>query len=74
MPDAVSGEIVAVAVVLADDATADVASLRTWTSERIAPDKVPTRWFIVPSIPRNDRGKVNRAAVAEACLMESSAA
>ena len=32
------------------------------------PPGQPERWFVVAEIPKTDRGKLNRAAVREACL------
>jgi oxalate---CoA ligase len=63
VPDALGGEAVGAAVRLTPQATADTDSLRTWCRERMRPGAVPEHWFIVDSIPRNTRGKVNRDVV-----------
>ncbi|MDP6705144.1 MAG: fatty acid--CoA ligase family protein [Alphaproteobacteria bacterium] len=68
IPDEISGEVVAVAVHLADDARGDATALRAWCGERIKPDSVPRRWFVVDKVPKTDRGKVNRDRVREHCL------
>ena len=36
-------------------------------------DAVPGRVFLVPDIPKTDRGKLNRDTVARFCLNESAA-
>jgi acyl-CoA synthetase (AMP-forming)/AMP-acid ligase II len=66
-PEALLGEDVGVAVVLADTADATVLDLFDWTSRHLARHQVPQRWYVVPEIPRSSRGKVNRASVAERC-------
>ena len=63
IPDPISGEVVGAAVRLVQGATADISSLQAWCRERLRRDAVPERWFVVASIPRNARGKVNREAV-----------
>ena len=73
LPDAVAGEIVAVAVRLAPGALSDVESLRAWCRERVRREAVPERWFIVEQIPRTMRGKVNRDAVRRQLIGESAA-
>ena len=68
LPDTISGEIVAVAVCATANAPLDTETLKTWCSERISREKVPTRWFVVDEIPKTDRGKINRDLVARHCL------
>ena len=66
-PEALIGEDVGVAVVLADAADATVLDLFDWTSRHLARHQLPQRWYVLPEIPRSSRGKVNRASVAERC-------
>lgn len=68
VPDSLSGETVAVAVLLKDQAQTDAEELRQWCSERIRKDCVPEKWFFVREIPKTDRGKINRTTVREYCL------
>ena len=68
MPDPVAGETVAAAVRLRPGAMTGTEDLRAWCLERIRRECVPERWFVVAEIPKTDRGKLNRAAVREACL------
>jgi acyl-CoA synthetase (AMP-forming)/AMP-acid ligase II len=67
VPDPVNGERVAVALRLVDADLAP-AELKQWCAARIRPDCVPEKWFILPEIPKTDRGKINRATVRETCL------
>lgn len=64
--DAVAGELVAVAVRPHDDA--DPAELERWCRQRIRPECVPARWYLVSELARNERGKLDRRAVRAACL------
>ena len=68
MPDEIRGEIVAIAVAPVDGVDLDLGQLRTWTREHIRRESVPDRWFIVPEVPKTDRGKVNRQSVMEYCM------
>ena len=67
VPDPINGEMVAVAVRLADNAAAP-ADLKAWCAERIRMDCVPEKWFVLPEIPKTDRGKINRDRVRDVCL------
>jgi acyl-CoA synthetase (AMP-forming)/AMP-acid ligase II len=53
------------AVVACDPATTNYASIVSWCRARLAPHKVPRSIVLVDAIPRNARGKVDRAALAE---------
>lgn len=66
--DDIAGEIVGVAIEPAPGADADLAALETWCRARIRKACVPDRWFILPALPRTDRGKLSRDAVRERCL------
>ncbi len=68
LADDISGERVGVAVRLREGAAADAGALKSWCAERIRRESVPERWFLVPEIPRTERGKVNRRKVMERCL------
>ena len=74
IPDEISGEVVGIAVRLADGGTAvGAAELRDWCRERIKRESVPERWFIVSEIPKTDRGKINRDRVRDYCLAKGAA-
>lgn len=68
--DAISGETVAAAVVSKAGETLEPEALREWCAERIRPDCIPERWYIVEDIPKTDRGKINRETVRNFCLGE----
>jgi oxalate---CoA ligase len=57
------GEDVAVAIVLHAGAQADDRSLRRHALDRLAPQKVPSRFLVVDSIPKGTTGKVLRLAL-----------
>jgi acyl-CoA synthetase (AMP-forming)/AMP-acid ligase II len=66
--DEVDGDSVAVAVSLVDGSDVDTRGLRRWCAKRISREKVPVKWFVLDEVPKTDRGKLNRAAVAAHCL------
>ena len=66
IPDAVSGEVIGVAIRLRKGAIANPPVLQAWCRNQANRAIVPERWFIVDAIPRNARGKVDRAAVRRA--------
>jgi acyl-CoA synthetase (AMP-forming)/AMP-acid ligase II len=66
MPDPAGGEQVGLAFVALDEVT-DV-DLRTWASERLRPEAIPTVWQQMEALPRSDRGKLNRDLVRDAVL------
>lgn len=65
--DEMYGQSVAMAVVLESPDPANIRALHAWMKERLAEHKLPTRWWLVESIPRTSRGKLNRAAVKASC-------
>ena len=64
LPDSEWGERVAAAVVLNDNHTLDLQSLRTWARELLAVHKLPSRLVILDALPRNAMGKVMKPALA----------
>lgn len=66
--DEILGQTVGVAVALQPSRGRDLDEIKAWLTTQLDKDKRPDRWFIVDSIPKSDRGKVNRQAVAKACL------
>jgi acyl-CoA synthetase (AMP-forming)/AMP-acid ligase II len=67
LDDPVYGQAVGMAVVLADQRDETISALYSWLKSRLAEHKLPSRWWIIDSIPRTSRGKVNRDAVKAAC-------
>ncbi|MBI3548943.1 MAG: acyl--CoA ligase [Elusimicrobia bacterium] len=68
MPDAVLGETVGAAVVLARRGASAAADLRRWCRLRMPKDAVPEELFFVTAIARTSRGKIERRRVAAMCL------
>lgn len=71
-PDDLAGELVGVAVCPASGEF-NLDAVRRWCQDRLSSEKVPDRWFVVDEIPKSDRGKVNRDAVARYCLAHAPA-
>lgn len=68
VPDMISGETVAVAVTIKKGQSLKPSDLRAWCRDKIRPDGIPEKWFMVTEIPKTDRGKINRGVVREYCL------
>jgi acyl-CoA synthetase (AMP-forming)/AMP-acid ligase II len=65
MADDLSGQTIGVAVVPADPENFDLEKLKAWCAARLVREKQPEKWFVVRQIPKNDRGKINRAELAQ---------
>ena len=63
--DPISGQDVNVAIVLNDKDKLN--EVKNWLSTNISDYKFPTKWFVLDSIPKTERGKVNRDNVAKVC-------
>jgi long-chain acyl-CoA synthetase len=59
---------VAAAIVLEPNSADGVDAIRTWCETRIRREALPSRLFLLPVLPRTDRGKLNRDTVRDACL------
>jgi acyl-CoA synthetase (AMP-forming)/AMP-acid ligase II len=68
LPDALSGETVAAAIVMEPGETTGIDAIRSWCEARIRREALPARLFVLPALPRTDRGKLNRDIVRDACL------
>lgn len=66
IPDPISGEAVAAAIVLAPGASGDLEAIKSWCRIQASPDKTPSRLHVLSAIPRNDRGKIVRSDVRNA--------
>lgn len=58
------GQRVAAAVVPREGRSLELAELRAWARERLAAYKLPSRLLLLPELPRNAMGKVNKPALA----------
>jgi long-chain acyl-CoA synthetase len=65
--DSFYGQNIAMAVVLKSGESETLRSLHQFMSLRLAAHKMPIRWFVVESIARTSRGKLNRASISEGC-------
>jgi acyl-CoA synthetase (AMP-forming)/AMP-acid ligase II len=68
LPDPLSGETVAAAVVLEPGSSTTIETLRQWCAGEIRREASPSRLFVLPALPRTDRGKLNRDVVRAACV------
>ena len=59
------GQCVAVAAVLNGADKLELAELRTWGKERLAPYKIPSKLLVTDTLPRNAMGKVKKKEVAK---------
>jgi acyl-CoA synthetase (AMP-forming)/AMP-acid ligase II len=66
--DPLYGQNIGLALVLANENDATVRELHAWMQTHLASHQLPARWYRIEAIPRTSRGKINRAAVAEACI------
>ena len=67
LDDAIYGQSVGMAVVLADEKPETIRALHAQMSSQLAEQKMPSRWWSLEDIPRTSRGKLNRDAVKAAC-------
>ena len=65
LPDPVSGEAVAVAVVMRPGASGTDEAIKDWCRKHIRAEAVPSLIFRLAEIPRNERGKIVRNVVRE---------
>jgi fatty-acyl-CoA synthase/long-chain acyl-CoA synthetase len=68
LPDDRWGEIVAAILCTGTDPAQSKADLLAWAQQRLAPYKVPSRWFVAEEFPRTPTGKVRRFALRDAAL------
>lgn len=63
LEDPTWGEVVAVAIVLAEPNSLSADDLKAWCRERLSAYKIPKRILFVDNLPRNAMGKVTKPAV-----------
>ncbi|XP_020092828.1 malonate--CoA ligase [Ananas comosus] len=81
LPDKDYGEVVCAIIVPQEEAkkkaeqelkpALSLEELRSWSTERLAPYKIPTRLFLWDSLPRNAMGKVNKKELKKLLAGES---
>ncbi len=74
LDDAVWGERVCAIVSLTEQQDLDLEDLRSWSKQRLAPYKVPTRLVVLDSLPRNAMGKVVKPQLRELLLSDAPGA
>jgi oxalate---CoA ligase len=67
LDDPIYGQSVGLAVVLNDTKDETIRGLHAWMKSHLAEHKMPSRWWVIDTIPRTSRGKINRDAVKAAC-------
>lgn len=65
VPDEEWGECVAACVIAEGNEPLELQALRSWSKQRLAAYKAPTKLKIVDDLPRNAMGKVQKPAVKE---------
>ena len=60
LPDITWGQKVAAVVVAKSQINFDIDDLRTWCADRLPPYQIPTVMKVLPELPRNAMGKVNK--------------
>jgi len=63
IPDDMFGEVAGVAIKL--NSNISIKELKTWCVDRIVIEKIPAKWYKVDTIPKNDRGKVDRLSISK---------
>lgn len=74
LPDPVSGECVAAAIVMRAGSSDSDDLIKDWCRTRIRAEAVPSQIFRLAEIPRNERGKIVRSVVREAALSTQAVA
>lgn len=64
VPHGTLGEDIACAIAVSDDTSFDMADLRRFLGKRLAKHKIPARIDILPDLPRNPVGKIDKQALA----------
>lgn len=67
LDDPLYGQNVGMAVVLSDKEQKTIKELYDWMRAHISEAKMPVKWWVLESIPRTSRGKVNREEVKATC-------
>lgn len=51
------------AIIVQKSTDVELDAIRDWCKERVAPYQVPTIWKVIPAMPRNEIGKINKVSV-----------
>jgi len=66
--DDIAGQSIGIAISFAKGADVNLNEIQNWCYQHLSKEKIPVKWFIKDSIPKTDRGKLNRDIVAKSCL------
>ena len=67
--DPIYGQEIGLAVALKNHDNATIRELYHWMKRHLGEHQMPRRWYLMDSIPRTSRGKVDRSAVMEKCAL-----
>lgn len=73
LDDPLYGQVVGIAVVLDPPREDTLRDLYTSMKRHLASFQMPSRWYVVETIPRTSRGKVDRTVIAAACAARQAA-
>lgn len=62
LPDDTWGQKVAAIIVLKSD-TSSIEMIQEWCRDQLAPYQIPKVWKIIPAMPRNEIGKINKVSI-----------
>jgi oxalate---CoA ligase len=65
--DPLYGQEVAIAVTLKESGPKTIQNLYQWIKLHVAEHKIPRHWYLLESITRTSRGKINRSEVMKQC-------
>lgn len=61
LPDDTWGQ--KVAAIIVQKTNVDIESLQEWCRDHLAPYQIPKVWKIIPAMPRNEIGKINKVSI-----------
>ena len=65
------GQNVGLALVMGDASPASLKELHGWLRRHLGEHQMPVQWFLLESLPRTSRGKINRDQIADACRAQA---
>ena len=71
-PDELLGKTVAIALAMNGAEPGKLAALHDWMQARLSRHKMPSKWYILETLPRTSRGKIHRPTIAELCAARQS--
>jgi oxalate---CoA ligase len=65
------GQNIGLALVMGDASPRSLKELHGWLRSHLGEHQMPVRWFLLESLPRTSRGKINRDHIAEVCRVQT---